>query len=112
LVFSDQDAQGIIESGPQMVLFPAPEDTMDSLPGREASGQIPPRDAAFDNIEDRVERLAQIRGRTAPAGGFGQHGSEIFPLGIAETRSVFGVFHRLNGSFRLKMADKSQRKSQ
>ena len=68
--------------------------------------------ASFDDIEDCVEHLAQIGAAPASFGGFGQHRFEIFPLGIGETRSVFGVFHRLNGSFRLKLTAKSKGKSQ
>jgi hypothetical protein len=56
--------------------------------------------------------LAQVGARPAPFGGFRQHRFDILPLGVGEAGSVFGVFHRLNGSFRLKMAGLSQRHCQ
>ena len=108
----NQDPQGIIEGRPKMTALPAPEDTIDGLPGRKISGQIPPLDAPFDDIEDGVNHWPQIGTGTAPFGGFRQHGSEIFPLVVGEARSVFGVFHRPNGSFRLKVAAPNQSQCQ
>ena len=87
-----------------MTELPAAEDTIDRLPRWQISGQIAPLDAPFDDIEDRIEHLAQVGARPALFGGFRQHRFEIFPLGVGEAGFVFGVFHRLNGSFRVKMA--------
>ena len=102
MVFADQVTQGVVKSGPLMALLPAPEDPIDRLPGGKILGQIPPGDAAFDHIEDRVEHLAQVGAGPSPVRGFRQHRFEIFPLGVGEAGFVFGVFHRLNGSCRLK----------
>ena len=89
LSFPNQDAQSIIEGRPQIAALPASEDTIDRLPGRKAGGQIPSGDAAFDPIEDHVNYLAHVGGGTAAWGGFGQHGFEIFPLGIGETGRIW-----------------------
>jgi hypothetical protein len=55
--------------------------------------------------------LIRIESKVA-FGGFEQHRLEIFPLVVGKTRSVFGIFHRLNGSFRLKLARLSDREYQ
>ncbi len=112
LSFPNQDPQGIIEGRPQMTALPAPENTIDRLPRWKIGRQIPPLDARFDDIEDGIEHLAKAGAGPASFGGFGQHRFDIFPLGVGEAGSVFGVFHRLNGSFRLKMAELSQRQCQ
>ena len=46
----DQDAQSIVEDGPQIIALPTPVDTVDRLPRGQIGGQIPPGDAAFDDI--------------------------------------------------------------
>jgi len=104
----DQDPQGIIEGRPKMTELPATEDTIDRLPRWQISGQIPPLDAPFDDIEDCIEHLAQVGARPAPFGGFRQHRFDILPLGVGEAGSVLGVFHHLNESFRLKRAGLNQ----
>jgi len=91
-----------------MIALPAPEDAIERLPGQKTSGQILPLDAPFDDIEDCSEHLAQVGAMPASFGGFWQQRSEIFALVEVRLRSVFGVFHRLNGGFRLKAATPSQ----
>jgi len=108
----NQAPQSIIEGRPKMTELPAPEDTIDRLPGWQIMGQKSPLDAPFDDIEDGIEHLAQVGTRPTAFGWFRQHRSEIFPLGVGEAGSVFGVFHRLNGSFRLKITELSQRHCQ
>ena len=108
LSFPHQNPQRIIEGRPKITELPAAENTIDRLPWWEISGQIPPLDACFDDIEHGIDHLAQVGARPAPFGRFRQHRFEIFPLGVGEAGSVLGVFHRLNGSFRLKIAALSQ----
>jgi len=68
-----QDPQGIIEGCPKMTELPAAEDIIDRLPRWQISGQIPPLDAPFDDIEDGIEHLTQVGARPTPFGGFRQH---------------------------------------
>jgi len=50
--------------------------------------------------------------RRSVGGRFGQHRFEKFPLFVSQTGSVFGVFHRLSRSCRLKLAATSRRQCQ
>jgi hypothetical protein len=93
-----QDAQGIMNHGPLMVDHPLPENVINRFPVGKVGGQITPRTATFDQIEDRIDNVPPIFGRASASGRFGKHGLEISPLRISKVRVVIGDFHRLNGA--------------
>lgn len=69
-------AQGVVQRCPGAVQTPRAKDVIDGLPRREILGQQPPRDAAFEYVEDRVEHHAAIGRGAAEFLGLGEHGVE------------------------------------
>ena len=86
-------AQGIVEGGPLVVERPSPEDMINGFPRRKVGGQIAPRAATFDDIEDGIQDAPSVGGRASALGGFGKHRFEVSPLGVGEVGFVYGVFH-------------------
>src|ERR1017187_3062626 len=84
---ADERAQRVVEGRPQVVMSPLPEAMIDGLPRRKVGGQITPRAATLDDIQDGIQDAPPIRGWASAFGGFGQHGFEVSPLGVRETRS-------------------------
>ena len=91
--FPDEGAQRIVEHGPLMIANPLPEDMVNRFPMRKVDGQIPPRTAALNDIQDGIQDAPPINGRAAAFGRFGQHRLEVSPLGIRKTGVIYGVFH-------------------
>ena len=91
--FPHEDAQGVVERGPLMVVHPLPEDMIHGFPMGKVDGQITPRATTLDQIEDGINDAPPIHRRAAAFGRFGQHRFEISPLGIRETGVIYGVFH-------------------
>lgn len=86
-------AQGVVEGGPLVVERPLPEDVIDGFPRGKVGGQIAPRAATFDDIEDGIQDAPPDGGRASAFGGFGEHRFAVSPLGIGEAGFVAGVFH-------------------
>ena len=95
LRFPDEGAQRVVERGPQMIERPAPENMINGLPRGKIRGQITPRNATFDDIEDGIQDASQIGGWPTVFSTFGQHRFKVFPLGVGEAGVVYGVFHAL-----------------
>src|SRR5208337_942704 len=90
---SDECAQRVVEHGPLVVKRPLPEDMIDGLPWRKAGGQITPRAATLDDIQDGIQDAPPVTGRAAAFSAFGEHRLEVSPLGVRETGVIGGVFH-------------------
>ena len=86
-------AQGVIEGCPLMVADPLSEDMINRFPSRKVDGQITPRAATLDDIQDGIQDAPPINGWASAFGGFGEHWFEVSPLGIRETSFIYGVFH-------------------
>jgi hypothetical protein len=91
-------AVSIVEHGPLMVVNPLPEDMIHGFPMGKVGGQVTPRAATFDQIEDGIDDAPPILGRASAFGGFGQHRFEVSPLGVGEVGVVSGDFHRPTGA--------------
>jgi hypothetical protein len=96
--FPDEDAQGVVEHGPLLVLNPLPKDMINSFPVREVGGQITPRAATFGEIEDGIQDSPPVQRWAAALGGLGEHRLEVSPLGGGQIGVVVGDFHRLTGA--------------
>ena len=96
--FPDENAQRIVERGPLIVATPLPEDMVNGFPMGEFHGQITPRAAALDQIEDGINNPPPVHAGASTFGGFGEHRFEISPLGIGEVRVIKGDFHRLKSA--------------
>ena len=96
--FPHEQAQGIVERGPLMVVNPLPEDMIHGFPIGEIGGQITPGAATLDQIQDGIHDAPPIFGRASAFGGLGQHRFEISPLGVGEVGVVGGDFHRPTGA--------------
>src|ERR1035438_3068020 len=86
-------AQRVVQGGPLVVERPLPEDMINGFPRGKGGGQIAPRAATFDAIEDGIQDAPPVGGRASAFGGFGEHRFEVSPLGIGEAGFVDGVFH-------------------
>ena len=71
---------------------------VDGLPRREAPGQKPPLDAAFDEVDHGVEDPAQVGPGPPAPGGLGQMGKYRLPLGVGQVGRETGVLHRPNSA--------------
>ena len=91
--FPNERAQRVIEGRPLVVEGPLPENMIDRLPRGKVGGQITPRAATLDDIENGIEDAPTVSRRASAFGGFGEHGFEVSPLGIRETGLIYGVFH-------------------
>src|SRR5208283_2995904 len=96
--FPHEQAQGIVEHSPLMVVNPLPEDMIHGFPRREVGGQIAPRTAALDQIQDGIDDAPPILGWASAFGRFGQHRFEVSPLGVGKVGVVSGDFHRPTGA--------------
>jgi hypothetical protein len=96
--FSDENTQDIVEHGPLMVVNPLPEDMIYGLPMGKVGGQIAPRTAALDQIQDGVKDASPILGWAATFGRFGEHWFEVSPLGVGKIGVVSSDFHRPTGA--------------
>ena len=96
--FPNEHAQHIVKHGPLMVVNPLPEDMIHGFPMGKVGGQVTPRAATFDQIEDGINDAPPILGRASAFGGFGQHRVEVSPLGVGEVSIVSGDFHRPTGA--------------
>jgi len=94
----NQNTQRIMNHSPLMVGHLLAEDVINGFPLWKISGQIAPRAAAFDQIEDGVEDSPPIFGRSSMFGRFGKHRFDPGPLGVSKVRVVSGDFHRLTGA--------------
>jgi hypothetical protein len=86
-------AQRVVERGPLVVADPLSEDMVNCFPSGKFAGQITPRAATFDEIQDGIQDAPPIDGWASAFGGWGEHWLEESPLGIRETGFVYGVFH-------------------
>ena len=86
-------AQRVVERGPLVVADPLPEDMVNRFPSGKVDGQITPRAATFDEIQDGIQDAPPINGWASAFGGFSEHRFEVSPLGIRQTGFVYGVFH-------------------
>ena len=91
--FPHEDAQGVVERGPQMVVHPLPEDMIHGFPMGKVAGQITPRATTLDQIQDGIDDPPPIHQRASAFGWFGQHRFEVSPLGIGKTGLIYGAFH-------------------
>jgi hypothetical protein len=89
----NERAQRVVERGPLVVAYPLPEDMVNRFPSGKVSGQIAPRAATLDDIQDGIQDAPPINGWASAFGGFGEHRFEVGPLGICETGFIYGVFH-------------------
>jgi len=94
--FPNERAQGVIERSPLVVAGPLPEDMVNRFPSGKVEGQITPRAATLDEIQDGIQDAPPINGRASAFGGFGEHRFEASPLGIRKTGLIYGVFHAPN----------------
>ena len=90
---SHECAQCVVEGGPLVIERPMPEDMINSFPRPKVGGQIPPRAATFDDIENGIENPPPVSGWASALGRFWEHRFEVSPLGIGEAGFVEGVFH-------------------
>ena len=86
-------AQCVVERGPLVVADPLSEDMINCFPSGKFAGQITPRAATFDEIQDGIQDAPPIDGWASAFGGLGEHWLKVSPLGIRETGFVYGVFH-------------------
>jgi len=86
-------AQRIVEDCPLVVERPLPEDMIDGFPWGKVGGQVAPRAATFDDIENGIQDAPPVGGRTSAFGGFGEHRFKVSPLGVGKVGFVYGVFH-------------------
>jgi hypothetical protein len=87
-------AQFGVQALPGTVDAPLPEPVVDGLPGRELSGQKPPRTAALEDVEDGVEDRPQAMKPGAPfSGGFGKMRADATPFLIGQIRRVSLALH-------------------
>ncbi len=86
-------AQRVVEGRPLVVERPFPEDMIDGFPRRKIGGQITPRAATLDDIEDGIQDAPPVGWWASAFGGFGEHRLEVSPLGIGEAGFIYGVFH-------------------
>jgi hypothetical protein len=93
--FPDEDAQRVVESRPLMVQGPFSEDMVNGFPRRNVGGQITPRDAALNDIEDGIQDAPSVGGRKSALGKFGEHRKKIVPLSIGQACVVYSGFHAL-----------------
>jgi len=93
LSFPDQRAQRVVERGPLMVADPLSENMVNRFPMGKVGGQITPRAATLDDIQDGIQNAPPIDGWASAFSRFGEHGVEECPLGIRKTGLVYGVFH-------------------
>jgi Beta xylosidase C-terminal Concanavalin A-like domain len=93
LGFADEGAEHVVEHCPLMVERPLPEPMVDGLPRRKIRGEITPRAATFDDIQDGIHDASPVNGRSSAFGALGEHRLEVSPLGIRETGLIYGVFH-------------------
>ena len=100
-----------MNDGPLVVGDPLAEDVANGFPAGKVGGQIAPRTAAFDQIQDGVNDSAAILGRASAFGQFGQQRFEISPLGVGQVGVVFGDFHRLKSATAKDGPQKTQAKS-
>jgi hypothetical protein len=89
----NEGAERVVERSPLVIERPFPEDMIDRFPRRKVGGQVTPRDATFDHIEDGIQDSPEIGAGATTFGGFGEHGFEIDPLGVGEAGVIAGVFH-------------------
>ena len=91
--FPDQRAQGIVERGPLVVLYPLPKNVVNRFPMRKISGQITPRTATLDEIQDGIKDAPPVNRWASAFGRNWEHRFEVSPLGIREAGVIYGVFH-------------------
>ena len=96
LVGTNAGAQGVIESRPGVVQAPRAEEMVDRFPTRVAFGQKAPWNAAFQDIQDRIDHPSAIGWWSATLFRFGQHRLEKFPLSVGEFSFVGSDIHRPN----------------
>jgi len=88
-----EGAQHVVERGPLMVVNPLPEDMINRFPSWKVAGQITPRAATLDDIQDSIQDAPPVNGWASAFGRFGEHRFEVSPLGIREIGLIYGVFH-------------------
>jgi hypothetical protein len=91
--FPHERAQRVVERRPLMVSDPLPEDMINRFPMGKVAGQITPRAATLNQIQDGIKDPPSINGWASTFGSFRQHRFEVSPLGIRETGVIYGVFH-------------------
>jgi hypothetical protein len=91
--FPNECAQRVVERGPLVVANPLPEDMVNRFPSGKVDGQITPRAATLDDIQDGIQDAPPINGWASAFGGFGEHRFEAGPLGLREAGFIYGVFH-------------------
>ncbi len=91
--FPDQCAQSVVERGPLVVTDPLPKNMVNRFPMGKILGQITPRTATLDEIQDGIKDAPPINRWAAASGGNREHWFEVSPLGIGETGVIYGVFH-------------------
>jgi hypothetical protein len=93
VTFPDEGSQHIVERRPLMIGDPLPEDMVNRFPMGKVSGQITPRAATLDQIQNGIDDSPPIHRRPSPFGRLAQHRFEVGPLGIGKAGFVYGVFH-------------------
>ena len=91
--FADECAEHVVEHCPLMVERPLTEDMVDCLPSRKIRGEITPRAATLDDIQDGIHDAPPVNRWASAFGAFGEHRLEVSPLGIRKTGLRYGVFH-------------------
>lgn len=95
---ANQDAKRIVNDSPSIVGDPLAEDVVNGFPVGKVGGQIAPRTAAFDQIEDGINDPPPVFGRASAFEWLGKHRLEISPLFVSKVSVVFSDFHRLTGA--------------
>ena len=88
-----QRAQRVVERRPLVIERPLPENMVNRFPMGKFRGQVTPRAATFDDIQDGVQDLPPINWWSSAFGGFREHGFKVGPLGVGEAGLIYGVFH-------------------
>ena len=96
--FPDQRPQGVVERGPLVVADPLPKNMVNRFPMGKIRGQITPRTATLDEIQDGIKDPPTVNRWASAFGRFGEHRFKVSPLGVSQVGVVVGDFHRLTGA--------------
>ena len=92
-----EDAEAVVEIGPDKVAGPLAEDRVHGLPRRKADREQAPGNAAFDDVKDGIQDEPAIGVGTASFGELGEEGVDERPLGVGQAGFVMSDFHRPTG---------------
>ena len=91
--FPHHRAQRVVERRPLVIERPLPENMVNRFPMGKFHGEVTPRAATFDDIQDGIQDLPPINRWPSAFGGLGEHWFKVSPLGVGETGLINGVFH-------------------